>query len=161
MKTQRQRQSLSLLPPRTYVYHSKNGPGQYVFIFRQQPDGLWRGYLVVPSDAPVLSGGSKESRTKAWERTPRNIAFTEPVDSFESARRLAAFWADAAEKHLQQGRRFRRRIGYWGEAPSMTKPAAGSKHLKLRLPLNNQQQQQGSPPVARGGNLPGSSPLPL
>lgn len=116
MKTKRQRHPLSPLPSRTHVYHSKNGPGQYVFIFQNQPDGKWRSYLVAPSDDQVPSASSKESRIKGSGGSSQIVAFTEPVDSFELARSLAAFWADASEKYLRQGRRFRGRIGYWVES---------------------------------------------
>ncbi len=116
MKTDGMGHSPSPLMPRRYVYRSKHGPGRYVFRFQQNLDGWWQGYLVVQSGlATPPSGASHNCRAEAAARDTRHVAFTEPVESFKAARKLAAFWADAAEKCVQPTGRYRHRIGRWIE----------------------------------------------
>jgi len=67
-------------------------------------DGRWRAYLVV---------ASRKSKVQPAAKRFEYVAFTEPVGSFEAARRLAAFWADAAESYNPQARKLGRRKAYW------------------------------------------------
>src|SRR5262245_55860823 len=89
------------LNPRTHVYCSKYGSTNFVFCFQQRMDGRCRGYLVLRANVtPSVCGSESPVETAANQFA--YVAFTEPVASFEAARRLAAFWADAAEKYRQQ-----------------------------------------------------------
>jgi len=137
----------------TQIYRSKYGREQFSFCFQQQMDGRWQGYLLVQCEVNASPKEIAKSLPREASRKGSYIPFPEPAESFEAARDLAAFWADAIEKYRRQPSRYRRRKSYWVGVSNVTE-----------TDFNNQFSvtEQGSPARATRarGVLPGSSPHP-
>ena len=86
-------------------YRTRNGRSDYKFRIERAADIGYRAYIVAQPDY-----GNRGTDNHATHRLSDGrgyyVCWTQPLDSSEQARKVAAMWADKTEDYILQGRRF-------------------------------------------------------
>lgn len=86
-------------------YRTSDGAADYGFSFEEQSDGTWRAYIEhQPSYGSRSSSQHSTHRLSDWGR--KYVCWTDPLDSLDEAKRVAALWADRTQEYIRTGRAF-------------------------------------------------------
>ena len=89
----------------TAYYRTKDGKADYLFSFEKQTDGTWMAFIL---NQP--SYGDRETDNHSTHRLQEDdrdyVCWTDPLETQEQARTVAALWADATQNYIKNGTKF-------------------------------------------------------
>jgi hypothetical protein len=91
--------------PQTTYYRTRDGQVDYGFSIERQLDGTYRAFIVSQPDYRTRS-------TEPWETHRLTaggrhfVCWTQPLQSEEAAKSVAALWADATQEYIRTGQPF-------------------------------------------------------
>ena len=89
----------------TAYYRSKDGKSDYLFSFEKQRDGTWMAFILKqPSYGARATDNHSTHRLQEGGRN--YVCWTDPLETQEDAREVAALWADATQEYIKNGTRF-------------------------------------------------------
>lgn len=86
-------------------YRTSDGMADYYFSFEKQPWGEWRVYI----EAQPPYGNRSENLHKTHRLTDgsrKYVCWTNPLNSLEEAKQVAALWADKTQEYIRAGSSF-------------------------------------------------------
>jgi hypothetical protein len=89
----------------TAYYRTKDGQSDYLFSFEKQPDGTWLAFILKqPSYGNRATDNHSTHRLQEGDRD--YVCWTDPLETKEQAKAVAALWADATQEYIKNGTRF-------------------------------------------------------
>jgi hypothetical protein len=86
-------------------YRTSDGAADYQFLFEEQADGTWRAYITEqPSYRSRPSDAHSTHRLSDGDR--KYVCWTDPLESLEEAKQVAALWANATQNYIRTGKTF-------------------------------------------------------
>jgi hypothetical protein len=90
-------------------YRTSDGQADYKFSFEEQSDGTWRAYI---ENQPSYCGRATEASIthRLSDGDRKYVCWSKPLDSLESAKKVAALWADGTQKYIRTGIGFTKEV---------------------------------------------------
>lgn len=89
----------------TTLYRTKDGQADYSFSLERQSGGTWRVYI---ANQPDYKGRKSDAHSthRFSDGGRKYICWTDPLQSLNQAKQVAAAWADATQEYIRSGTRF-------------------------------------------------------
>lgn len=86
-------------------YRTRDGEADYKFSFEEQPEGDWLPFILAQ---PGYQGRDTacDPTHRLIERGRHYVCWTDPLDTLEDARAVAAMWADRTQEYIRTGKKF-------------------------------------------------------
>ena len=84
-------------------YRTKDGTFDYQFLFEEQMNGTWLAYIERQPPYRGRSEGANETHRLTSSDGRKYICWTNPPQSLEGMRTVAALWADSTQTYIRTG----------------------------------------------------------